>query len=275
MKRRLSPSLYFLIAAAVSTVGVTLRSACMLTQFDAAIGYFNLGLLSIAESAFTALAVIAAVVGTFFFPKDALPVAPRTPYRPIAAYVLGIALSAFAVCLAADILTADAQTATDTAKISLTVLASPAAAYFLVTARRHGCYRDALVFLGFFPIFWSISAVAVIYSDVFVAMNSPIKTSIQMGLLGLMLVILAELRLRLGKPISRKAVALTGLGTYLSLRASLPLLLTVTVSPSAVYTACAAVLLATGLYGGYALFCYTRPIADEPCASDAPIDPIA
>ena len=113
------------------------------------------------------------------------------------------------------------------------------------------------------------------YADPYVTMNSPIKVSLQMGLLGFMLILVAELGCRLGRPVSRKVIAMTAIGTYTALMASLPILAAASVSPSLLYTICAGVLLVVAVYGGYMLFCYTCTSAKETCTaemSDAPSD---
>ena len=279
MDRKRISRLYFLLTAAFCFVGVALRAVCMLTQFDKVVGYFNRGFLSVADTVLYFIAVISGIVGACLLPKRDLPVTLRTPCRAPLAYAVGLALVAFtAISL---MVSYEAYLTTKTiADWLLVISALPAAAYFLISARLHGIYRDAVTFVGFFPILWSASAVAITYSDPFVAMNSPIKVSIQMGLLGFMFIMLPELNCRLGKPVSRKAIAMTAIGTYAALVSSLPLLLSAWISPALTYTLCAIVLLAVGLYGGYMLFCYTCASSHEqeesalegPCTPDTQLD---
>lgn len=272
MERKHLSRLYFWLTAALCLLGTLLRAVCMLTRYDATIGYFDQGFLPTASYVLYFVTVIAMIVGALLLPKDSIHPTLHTPYRAPFAYAVGLTLAAFvAVYTALSLIPSrDALfTAAGVTELVLTLSALAATVYFPLTALRHGQYRDGLVFVGFLPLLWCMSAIAVTYSDPFVTMNSPIKVSLQMGLLGFMLILVAELGCRLGKPVSRKAIALTGIGTYLALNASLPLLVTASVSPALVYTLCAVVLLAVGLYGGYMLFCYGYGPADQACAAEA------
>ena len=268
MERKHLSRLYFWLTAALCLLGTLLRAVCMLTRYDATIGYFDQGFLPTASYVLYFVAVVAAIVGALLLPKDSIHPTLHTPYRAPFAYAVGLTLVAFAAVSFASSRSA-LFTAAGVTELVLTLSALAATVYFPLTALRHGQYRDGLVFVGFLPLLWCMSAIAVTYSDPFVTMNSPIKVSLQMGLLGFMLILVAELGCRLGKPVSRKAIALTGIGTYLALNASLPLLVTASVSPDLVYTLCAVVLLAVGLYGGYMLFCYGYGPADQACTAEA------
>ena len=60
---RLSPRVLWLITAILTVSGVILRSVCMLTAFDATVGYFNKGVLPALSAALYFAAVAAAVIG--------------------------------------------------------------------------------------------------------------------------------------------------------------------------------------------------------------------
>ena len=285
MERKHLSRLYFLLTAGISLVGLALRVICMLTRYDAAVGYFDKGFLSTASYVLYFVAVIAAIFGAIFLPKDSVDPTLRTPHRAPFAYAVGLVLTVFAVwytvaaLLSSPSALLEAEGLTD---LLLIISALAAIAYFPLTAQRHGTYRDSLVFAGFLPLLWCMATIAVTYSDPYVTMNSPIKVSLQMGLLGSMLILVAELGCRLGKPVSRKAIAMTAIGTYTALMASLPILAAASVSPALLYTLCAGVLLAVAVYGGYMLFCYTCTSAKETCTAetsdvptDAPSDPNA
>ncbi len=269
MNQRRAPRLYMIITLCVCLLGTVLRAVCMLTQFDASIGYFDQGFLSITSCVLYFAAPVSAVVGAFFLPKSRIAPMPRTPYRAPLAYTLGTVFAAFSVFSFIDFRDVF-FTRIGISQTALTLSALFAAAYFFVTALQHGTYRDTYVLLGFLPLLWCMSAISVTYSDPYVAMNSPIKVSLQMGLIGCMFILIAELGGRLGRPVSRKAQALTAIGTYFALTASLPLLAAAHVSPSRVYTLCAGVLLVVGLYGGYMLYCYTcHPITPKTVSDTA------
>ncbi len=263
-RTRLIPRLCFLTSMALTLVGVTLRILCMLTQFDATIGYFDKGVLPTIGSALYFVAVVAAVVMVLLIPKDALGTDLHTPHRAPFAYAMGFVLVSFTV-LSFIASYATLFTAGGLMKTLMTLSAILAATYFLLTAGRHGRYRDGLIWMGFLPFVWAMSAIAVTYADPFVAMNSPIKISLQMGLLGFMLIMLSELRFRLGKASPRSAVALTSIGTFCAINASLPILVASPVINDPLYLLCAGVLLMVGIYGGYMLFCYTFRPAGSSC----------
>ena len=272
MERKHLSRLYFLLTAGISLVGLALRVICMLTRYDAAVGYFDKGFLSTASYVLYFVAVIAAIFGAIFLPKDRVDPTLRTPHRAPFAYAVGLALAVFAILYGASALLSS-PARLEIMDLALIVSALAAIVYFPLTAQQHGTYRDSLVFAGFLPLLWCMAAIAITYADPYVTMNSPIKVSLQMGLLGFMLILVAELGCRLGKPVSRKAIAMTAIGTYTSLLASLPLLVAASVSPALLYTLCAGVLLAASVYGGYMLFCYTYAPAKEACTaetSDAP-----
>ncbi len=276
MDRKQLPRLCFLISVGLTLVGAAVRTVCMLTQFDTSVGYFDTGVLSVLSGVLYFVAVVAAAVPAMLIPKGTLSGELRTPYRTPFAIAVGLVLAAFTVLsfiTSYDLL----FTKGGFLRTVVTLSALLSATYFFLSAGRHGRFRDGLVLTGFLPFVWAMSAVAVTYSDVTVAMNSPIKFSLHMGLLGFMFILLSELRFRLGKPAPRAAIALTGIGVFTTLNAALPILIGATVTNHILYTLCAGVLLPVGLYGGYMLFCYTfrpaLPLADTAetdMAADAP-----
>ena len=110
------------------------------------------------------------------------------------------------------------------------------------------------------------------YFDVYVTLNSPIKVSLQVGLLGFMLILLAELRFRVGRPLPRYSLAFLALGAYACLVGSIPLLLATAVGAVSLprYALYAAVLAVVGLYAFYLLLHYTASPA--PATADAPVE---
>ncbi len=285
-RKKILPRLCFLLSVALTLCGAILRTVCMLTWYDAALGFFNAGVLPTLASILYYIAIVATIVSALLIPKGTLDGELRTPHRAPVAYGMGLALVAYTVL---SLITSYATlfTAGGWVKTALTLCALLSATYFILSATRHGRFRDGLIWLGFLPVVWSLLAIAVTYSDPYVSMNSPLKLSLQMGLIGFMLIMTAELRYRLGRPLPRGAAALTGIGTFLSLNAGLPILAATAKIGDPLYPLCAGVLLIAGLYGGYMLFCYTcRPVSEEISdaddssetgspESDTEIDPIA
>ncbi len=271
-RKRLAPRLCFLVSAALTLCGVILRTVCMLTQYDADLGYFEIGPLPTVSRILYYVVIVAATVTALLIPKDALGGELRTPYRAPFAYVTGIILVAFAV-LAFLTSYAVLFTSKGLLKTVLTLSAIFASGYFILSGNRHGRFRDGLTALGFVPLAWSMVAVAVTYSDPYVAMNSPVKLSLQMGLLGFMFILISELRYRLGRALPRGGIALTAIGFFCAVNAAVPLLAAGSMIRDPLYLLCAGVLLAAGLYGGYMLFSYTFHATEAPAREPDGEDP--
>ncbi len=261
------PRLCFFTSTGLGVIGAALHTVCMLTQYEASLGYFKDGVLPLLLSILYSIAIPVTVVMALLIPKGTLGRELRAPHRAPIAYVLGLILAAFTVF---SLITSYSVLFTKAGgmRTALTLCGLLAATYFVLSASRHGTFRGGLIWLGFLPIAWCLLAIAVTYSDPYVPMNSPLKASIQMGLLGFMLIMTAEMRYRLGKPLPRGAVALTGIGVFLTLTAGLPILLATPRIGDPLYPLCAGVLLFAGIYGGFMLYAYTHTPADAPPALD-------
>ena len=271
-RSRFMPRLCLILTAALTLLGTALRSLCMLTQFDAEVGYFNQGPLASLSGILYAVAVASAIVGALLIPKDTLPHKLDTRLRLPAAFLYGAVLLAFTV---ASFLFCYGQRTHDTVLAPI-LLGLPASLYFFVSADRSGRYPDWLSLLGFLPVLWCVTAIWETYVDQFTTMNSPIKVGLQMGFLGLALMQTAELRFRLGKALPRGAVALMGIGVFLALNGSVPVLLGTGahVLDNTFHLFYAIVLLCGGLYGFYTLFQYLWfPAEPEESPEDASEDP--
>ena len=256
--------LFSWIFLALTLLGVILRTVCMLGFFDADVGYFKRGILPLLSDGLYFIAVVTVIVCTARTPKDTLPTELHTPGRIAPALLLGLTLGGFTVCNL--LLPAQLAGVSGKATMIANFLALPAAFYFVCSARKNGRYPDWLSLLGFLPVLWCIAAVADTYFDPYVTMNSPVKVAIQLGFLGLMLVLLAELRFRVGKALPRYSVAFLAIGSYACLVGSVPQLCAfaksyfgkASVQPvSPRYALYAAILLVAGIYGLYLLLRYT------------------
>ena len=260
------PCICFIATAVLTLIGAVLRSLCMLLCWDAEVGYFDFGVLPLLMNLTYPLAIGVAAISAILTPKDALPAEPRLRGRLPLAILMGVALVAFTAVSAVSLLTAkESDTPVSSLGVTVAVLALAAAVYFFLSAKRGGRYPDWLVAVGFVPIVWSMLAIAETYVDLFVAMNSPIKISLHLGLLGLMLILITELRIRLGKTFPRIAMALLSAGTFLCLTTAIPLLVSVgrDVFVHIRYPLYAAVLLCAGVYGGALLFSLVFPPRKE------------
>ncbi len=250
-RSRRMPRLSFYLMLGVTVLGVILRTVALLVSFDTTVGYLDPGFLSTAARACYFVAPAVAIITALLIPKDTLPTELNIRAKTPVAYTTGVAFVVFAVASLAMTLPAKTM-------VAPALLALPAAGYFLLSAGRTGRFTPALSALGFTPILWAMAAIAQTYGDRYTTMNSPIKVALQMGFVGLMFILCAELRFRLGKPLPRGAVALFGVGIFATLNAALPILLATAfgVLTNTRHLLYAVVLLCTGLYALFILGCY-------------------
>lgn len=253
-RSRTMPRLSLIVSLVLTLCGVILRTVCVLTYFDPTIGYFDAGALVIISNWLYAVAVVVAVASACLIPKPALATELHTPMRPLVAIPVGVSFVLFTVlgfvfCYANRV---------GNWLILCLVLALLASTYFFATATRSGQYSDKLTALGFLPVLWCIATIGETYTDLLVAINGPIKLSLQAGFIGLILILLVELRFRLGKRAPRLAVAGMSLGSFLCLVGSVPVLAgTIAgVLTNRLYLLYAIVLLCGGVYGAYTFIYY-------------------
>ncbi len=268
-RRRHIPRICFLLTVGLTLLGVALRSFCMLCLFDVDPGYFAPGLLPTVSDLLYFAAVLIPTVCMILTPKNSLSPEPRAPRRLPFALLLALALTAFTIVSLLICFPARKSNA----MIVPSLLGLPAALYYFISANRDGRYPDYLSFLGYLPALWNVAAVAETYFDNYTTMNGPIKISLHMGFLGFMMINLAELRVRVGKPAPRYSVAFLSIGSYACLVGSIPLLLALCAGnlSNIRHALFAAVLLAAGLYGLYLLLRYSHsPAPEAPSEEPAP-----
>ena len=264
-RSRFTPRLFFLSAALLSLLGAAIRTAAYLTAFDTQVGYLDAGIWTSLSRCLYFITPAILIAIAIAIPKDALSTAPRHTYRMAAAIPMAVILVAFTV--AVFIVCPPAQ---GSALMFAALLGIPAALYYGFSSVKSTRSSDLVSILGFLPVIWCIAAVADLYFDVFVTMNSPIKTSLHVGLLGFMATNLSELRFRIGRSLPRVALVFFGLGSFTCLTAAVPLLVATgsRVLGHRLHLVYAAVLLVAGLYSLYLLFLHTRlPLPTEVQAS--------
>ena len=255
-----TPKICFAVTALLTLAGVILRTVCMLTVFDNTVGYFDTGILSTLSTVLYFLGALIPMICAALIPKGTLPTTLHTRLRLPVAYLWGLALAAFTVLS----LIVCFPTRNNALLTYPTVMGILGSIYFWLSGHRNGRYPDLLSLAGFLPVLWCVAAVAETYTDQFTTMNSPIKISLQLGLIGLMVILISELRFRLGKALPRAAVALLGIGSYLALCGAVPLLVATgaRILDNTLHLLYAIVLLCGGLYGLFVLFQFT-------CMTDA------
>lgn len=277
-RTRTMPRIALILIVTLTALGMTLRSVCMLERFDQTVGYFTDGPLTTLSNALYGVALLVAILCGCMIPKGTLPHKLGTRLRLPAACLYGLLLLVFAVGTLVILLGEQPH------KILLLpcLLGLFSAPYFLLSGERADPYPDWLSLLGFLPVFWCVASIWETYVDPFTALNSPIKIGLQLGFLGLSFLQVSELRFRLGKPLPRCAVTLMGMGVFLALNGSIPVLLGSIshILQNKLHLFYALVLLCGGLYGLYVLFQYTWFPADpeespkKDPSSDLPYDPL-
>ncbi len=98
-----------------------------------------------------------------------------------------------------------------------------AALYFAFEAI--GAIPSAITALaGYLVLLWLGLILSVTYLDLYVAMNSPFKISLHLGLLGMMLHVLESIRFRIGRPFRLTYYVYTLIAAFLCGTASIPVL---------------------------------------------------
>lgn len=211
------PKLTLLLFAVLTLASACVRTVALFTHFDADVGYFDATALPIISRILYAAAVILPLVACLLIPKDALPsrlggqrdVAPLIPL--IGSLFFGVSMLIGGRFVAGRLL------------LALCIGAFLCALFFLLWLLDMK-NRQLLALIGFIPVLWSMVGVAQTYGDPYTAMNSPIKLSIQFGLIGFMLAMTAELRYLLDHPQPRMYLYLHGASFFLCITGSVPYL---------------------------------------------------
>lgn len=278
-RSRTMPRIALISCLVLTLVGVILRTVCVLTRFDASVGYFDPGILATVSNWIYAPAVLAAAITAYFIPVKAMSRELHTPLRLPVALLLGTSLVTFTVfAFVFNYAKSSDASMHGTFLLFSPILALLASTYFFATASRSGRYSDKLAALGYIAILWCVIAIAETYTDMSVTINSPIKLGVQAGFMGFLLILLSELRFRLGKPAPRLAVAGWSLGTFLCLCGSVPVLagFIAHILHNRLYLLYAIVLLSAGVYGGFTFIGYIRnagaDLTTSSSANDTSVD---
>ncbi len=256
----ITPRAYAVYATVLALLGAILRTVCVLTQFDAEVGYFNNGWLSLASRALYFVAVACFAVGAIALPKKSAVSGLTSRAHTLTAYLLALVLAGFAVG-AVIIGKASGEMRTLLPMAGAAILS---AVYFAITALHDERTSDRLAVLGFVPVLWSILSIGETYVDPYTTINSPLKLALQTGFLGFMVLMTAELRFRLGKPSPRRAICLHAVAAFTCLTGAVSTLagFAAGIKMDSLYPLYAAALLAAGLYA----------LLTFPTAAPAPIE---
>lgn len=252
-----------ILAAALTLVGVILRTVAMYVCFDREVGYFDSSFLPTLLTVLSVVAALLPILLAILTPKGSLPTVWPEEKRGLIAVLplLLCAISGFLMLWASTNASASTTLLTCTAVLTL----FSALYYFLVTAQALGkrANTNAVAAIGYAPVLWGLFAMAETYTDQFTTMNSPIKLGLQFGFLGVMLVTISELRFRLHKPTPRASLCFHCIAMFFCFTGSiptliylLPTLLGAAPANAAAHCAYALVLLGVGAYATVRLCFY-------------------
>jgi hypothetical protein len=246
----------YLGVPALTLVAVLLRCIALFRCFDASIGYFKSGVLSIMCDVLCVAAAVLPFVCAVIMSKADMP-ALKAHMQPVVAKPHAAGIIPAAVMATAAVMffvlyrNPGAGTQYSSPKLLIWMFATGlfAAVFF---AARCGLKigTSATVLLGFVVIAWTILAVGYTYFDLYTTMNSPIKVALQFGLLAAMLTVTSEIRALLGRYAPRSGLFFTCLAVFFGFYASVPTLVAhfAVARQTTVHFLIACTLLAVAIY---------------------------
>lgn len=237
------PRLVLGTSALLTLAAVIIRSAALFHRFDADVGYYDGSALSLTGRWLYA-GLLLPVILCFLIPKDALPTRLGYGKRSLPAVMPLFASLVLVISLVTSGLWNDGKLMIALCAVGLLTVFS--FLLFLLDGKN----RQLTAAIAFFPVIWAMIGVAQTYTDPFVTMNSPIKLSVQFGLIGFMLSLTGEIRYLLDRAMPRTYLGLHSLSMFLCLSASVPYLVgwSKGILSHDVYPLYALFLLAYGLF---------------------------
>lgn len=234
-----------IITAVTAIVAALAHTAVLLFSYDSSLGvYIYNGYSPVMFIAGTVIGLAAVIIAAVSVPSGACGI-ERVPVCGTAeaffAAMAGAAIFAYSVmnCIAtiieiirnlppnssiSVIISAILSNTTAVLWIIMTLLSIPTAAYLIISAVTKTEEKPALTALGFFPVLWTAVCLLRIYFDRTSAINNPVKIFSQMALAAVMLFLLSELRIRVGKPVMRVYLAFSGAAAMLGFSYSVSLI---------------------------------------------------
>ena len=215
---------------ALALVAVVLRSIAALYNFDAAIGYFQAGILPIMCDVLCVAAVVLPLVCAVIMPKEDSPALKAhmqpTVAAPHAAGIIPAAVifTASALCLGLYLNSATGIIAANRPLLLWIFITGLLCALFFAARCGLKLGTAPVVLLGFAAIAWAVVAIGYTYFDLYTTMNSPIKLALQFGLIATMLVVTSEIRALLDRYAPRSGLLFTCLAVFFGFYASVPTL---------------------------------------------------
>ncbi len=198
---KVSRTVFGICILSVSVLCTVLRIISTLFFFDSDIGYYQAGkILPILSYAVPIVAVVA-TIAFCFIPKIRITAidACDTLYTRVCAILPALGFAAFSVIYILSLVEySDSQMQIPFSFI-LCAICSVVSFVFFVLKFLGKQANIAIVICGILTVLWLVLALAQSYFDVFVTMNSPLKTVFHFACLAAMLLILCELRIGIDK----------------------------------------------------------------------------
>ncbi len=206
--------LYAAITAIFTLAATVLRSACLLLAFDAEIGYFQsksalVTALYIMEGIFLLVALCLPLFWGKDQPSHSKPTLSLGSL--IGAGVTAICAVLVSVCLFASL---GSTAAPGGLLFFAALLLLVGAAYFVMAFLMQSPAPGTACALGYGALFGVACLLAVTYFDRYTQMNAPHKISAHLCLLTVMLFLVYELRLVIGRPMPRALMAASALAFF-------------------------------------------------------------
>ncbi len=206
---------YTLTVLVFTIVAVVLHNILLFAFFDKDIGYFQNNLLTSITASFVACAVAWFFTTLLFIPKKTLYKEMPQDKAPIrSAYIVCAFLNAFGFLNSVFIIAKAINENVLVTRTQLLYLLFFGLSILYFVGKAFKIFKtDTTVFFGFFVIFNSTTMLAEMYFDNNVQMNSPLKITMQIALLFIMLYFLGDMRFDLKKPYPRLYLAV-GLSAF-------------------------------------------------------------
>lgn len=184
--------LYLLGVAALTLTLLVLRTVALFTAFDAKIGYFEGGALKTILYIMEGISLLACFAFPFLVKAENVPSANAAVSSLTGRILTSLCALSFAVCAIALFLMRGSTAAPSFLIVISALLLFAAAFYFLPAVS-----QKPSPYLGYAVILAAILTLSVTYFDRYTQMNAPLKLSLHVSLLSVMLFMLYDIRVLL------------------------------------------------------------------------------
>ncbi len=201
---KIKSRLYFLSVIILTALLSGIHTACLLTSYNGDVGYLDSTPLVLIMRILYVCGALWCLAIPLISPKEEpLPSVDTIPHI-ILSNLAGSLFLFSGVCLFINFVSAHTGTAL---KPFLAVFATLASIFFFTESKLSQKLRAIHAPCGFLVLGFLFCLLFHIYFDMYVTINSPLKTALQLSVLSAMLFTLFEIRAGIGKPMPRVAIA--------------------------------------------------------------------